>query len=150
MKPLIVLISVTLLVILAYLVLGKEPDYLHAGRIGMGAMLLFTALGHFLYKKGMMQMIPAALPYKAFWVLATGIIEIIAGIALFFSVATTLVGWLLILFFVCLLPANINAAIHRIDYQRPQGIGPGTSYLWFRVPLQLLFIGWVYWTCIAI
>ncbi|GEP93407.1 Uncharacterized membrane protein [Chitinophaga terrae (ex Kim and Jung 2007)] len=148
MKPLIVLLSITLLAIVVYLVLGKDPDYMHAGRIGMGSMLLFTALGHFLYKKGMTQMMPAAIPYKEFWVVATGIIEILAAIALFFSLATTLTGWLLILFFICLLPANINAAINRIDYQRPEGIGPGVSYLWFRIPLQVLFIVWVYWTCI--
>jgi uncharacterized membrane protein len=45
---------------------------------------------------------------------------------------------------VLILPANIQAAIKRIDYQKGTTDGPGVNYLWFRVPLQILFITWVY------
>jgi hypothetical protein len=41
------------------------------------------------------------------------------------------------------LSANINAAIHKVDYEKATYEGPGISYLWFRIPLQLLFIAWV-------
>jgi hypothetical protein len=27
-------------------------------------------------------------------------------------------------------------------------IGSGSNYLWFRIPLQVLFIAWTYLTCI--
>jgi uncharacterized membrane protein len=53
-------------------------------------------------------------------------------------------GWALILFFILVLPGNIKAAIHHIDYQKGTFDGYGPNYLWFRVPLQILFIGWTY------
>jgi uncharacterized membrane protein len=55
-----------------------------------------------------------------------------------------LTGWLLILFFILILPANIYAAVRHIDYQKATTEGNGLHYLWFRVPLQLLFIAWAY------
>jgi uncharacterized membrane protein len=55
-----------------------------------------------------------------------------------------LTAWLLILFFFLILPANINAAVNKIDYQKGTTDGNGLNYLWFRVPLQVFFIAWVY------
>jgi hypothetical protein len=40
-------------------------------------------------------------------------------------------------------PGNIKAAVNHIDYQKGTNNGPGPTYLWFRIPLQLFFIGWV-------
>ena len=51
----------------------------------------------------------------------------------------------LIVFFILILPVNINAALRHIDYEKGTYEGPGTKYLWFRIPLQVLFILWVYW-----
>jgi len=53
-------------------------------------------------------------------------------------------GWWLIVFFVLMLPANINAAVKKIDYEKGTYTGSGPLYLWFRVPLQVLFIAWVW------
>jgi uncharacterized membrane protein len=52
---------------------------------------------------------------------------------------------LLIIFFICILPANINAAIKKIDYEKGTYDGKGINYLWFRVPLQVFFILWVWY-----
>ncbi|MGH2645000.1 MAG: hypothetical protein ACRDE2_13690, partial [Chitinophagaceae bacterium] len=57
-------------------------------------------------------------------------------------------GWLLILFFILILPANISAATRHIDYQKPIAEGNGLAYLWFRIPLQILFIVWTYLSAI--
>jgi len=38
--------------------------------------------------------------------------------------------------------------MNRVDYQDPSGEGPGKRYLWFRVPMQVLLILWVYWSAI--
>jgi uncharacterized membrane protein len=62
----------------------------------------------------------------------TGVVEILVAISL------------LICLFILLLPANIYAAIKNVDYQTATYNGPGLSYLWFRVPLQILFIVWAY------
>ena len=109
----------------------------------MSCMLLFTAVGHFIYTKGMMLMMPDFLPLKKEIVLLTGFIEIIAAIGLLIPGFRYFTSILLIIFFILILSANINAAIKKVDFQKATLDGPGTNYLWFRVPLQLFFIVWV-------
>jgi len=66
--------------------------------------------------------------------------EILAAIGLHISEIESLTGWALIILFVAMLPANFNAAIKHIDYQKGTLDGSGIDYLWFRVPLQVVFI----------
>ena len=115
-----------------------------AGSVAMAIMLLFTAMGHFIFTKGMVLMVPGFIPYKRAIVYMTGLIEIIAAIGLAIPATRTITGWLLIVFFLALLPANINAAMQHIDHEKANAEGKGRSYLWFRIPLQLFFIAWVY------
>jgi hypothetical protein len=44
-----------------------------------------------------------------------------------------------------MLPANIHAAIKHINYETAAYDGKGIRYLWIRVPMQVLFIVWVYY-----
>ena len=146
MKPLVVLLSIFAIAVLYSFLAGRVVDYTSAGRISMGLMLLFTSSAHFTFKIGMVRMMPSFLPFKQLLVAITGVLEIVLGLALLFSVYNNITGWIMISLLICMLPANINAAIYKIDYQKPDCIGPGLPYLWFRVPLQLFFIGWVYWS----
>jgi len=114
----------------------------------MSVMLLFTALGHFIYTEGMTMMIPEFLPFKKEIIYLTAFIEVTAAIGIHFTAINTTIGWLLILFFLLMLPANIKGAIEQLDYQTATYDGKGTSYLYFRIPLQILFIVWVYISCI--
>jgi uncharacterized membrane protein len=41
-----------------------------------------------------------------------------------------------------ILPANVIGAFQRVELG---GMENGPDYLYFRVPLQFLFIGWVYY-----
>ncbi|MCF2446473.1 hypothetical protein L0657_21120 [Dyadobacter sp. CY345] len=115
------------------------------GNIAMFFMLCFTALGHFKFASGMEKMLPRFLPMKKEIVLLTGVFEILAGIALLFPNLRHIAGILLIIFFILILPANIKAAIDHLDYQKGTFDGKGTSYLWFRVPLQIFLILWVWY-----
>ena len=74
----------------------------------------------------------------------TGVLEIMAAVGLLLPSLRLLTSALLILFFSLILPCNIYAAIKKIDYQKATFDGRGISYLWLRVPLQLIFIAWVY------
>lgn len=148
MKPLIVLLSVFALCLLTTNVFYGNYEFALSGRIAMSVMLLFTATAHFAFNKGMAMMVPAFVPYKRQVVYLTGIIEIIGALGLFFSDIRILTGWLLIVFFILIVPANIYAAVHHIDYQKGSSDGSGLSYLWFRIPLQVLFILWVYFSAV--
>src|SRR5580693_6987132 len=140
MKPLIVLIIVFGVALVTIKIGWHNYDIALAARIGMSVMLLFTSLGHFMFRKGMAMMIPGFVPFKQATVYLTGVFEIVAAITLQFSNLQVTTGWLLIAFFLLMLPANINAAIKHIDHEKGTSEGKGIKYLWFRVPLQILFI----------
>lgn len=144
MKPLIVLIVVFGLSLLGTKFIRGNFEIALSGRIAMSAMLIFTAIAHFAFTKGMAMMLPDFIPYKSQVIYLTGIIEIAAAIGLFIPALRVITAWLLIVFFILILPANIYAALKQIDYQKGSFDGNGLYYLWFRVPLQILFIIWIY------
>lgn len=148
MKPLIVLVLTTVIALAIIKLIKGVYDFSFAARIGMSVMLLFTALGHFIYTEGMMLMIPESIPGRKELVYFTGIIEVFAAVGLHVAQFRTLTAWLLIAFFILMLPSNIYAAIERVDYQKATYHGKGITYLWFRIPLQVLFILWVYFSAI--
>lgn len=137
------MIAFAIALLLIWLV-KKELIWQRAGRVALSTMLLFTALGHFLFTEGMAQMLPEWVPFREFLVYLTGFIEIAAAIGLQVLRFRKLTGWLLILFFILAMPANIYAASHHINYETGLTDGPGLEYLWFRVPFQLLLIIWTY------
>lgn len=144
MKPLIVLLSIFLISIFIIKLITQKYDLFLSARIGMCAMLIFTAIGHFAFTKGMAMMIPPIIPLKNEIIYLTGLLEILLGICLLIPRLTVYTGFILIAFFIVLLPANIYAAIKHIDYQKGTFDGNGLNYLWFRIPLQVFFIFWTY------
>lgn len=144
MKPLIVLLCTFLLSVLALKIFAKEFNYQLAGRIAMASMLVFTAIGHFVFMEGMGAMAPSFIPFSKQVVLVTGFVEVLFAICLLLPQYQRLTAWLLIFFLILILPANIKAALEEINYRTGQMNGPGVNYLWFRIPLQLFFILWIY------
>ncbi|PKD17035.1 hypothetical protein APR41_06265 [Salegentibacter salinarum] len=150
MKPLIVLIFFFLVAIFAVRVITGIYNFPLSARIGISVMLLFTAMGHFIFPEGMVLMIPDFIPFKKSLVYFTALIEIFGAIGLHIPQFRILTAWLLILFFLAVLPANIKASIEGLDYQKATYDGNGLMYLWFRIPLQILFILWIYFSTIRI
>ncbi|MFT4154165.1 hypothetical protein [Parafilimonas sp.] len=149
MKPLIVLLAVFALC-LGITALAGNADINLSGRIAMSAMLSFTAMGHFKFPGGMAMMMPPFIPAKKQIVLLTGVIEVLAAIGLLVSSSLRITGILLIVFFLLILPANIYAAIKKVNLEKADHSGNGISYLWFRVPEQIFFIAWVYYFTINV
>jgi uncharacterized membrane protein len=144
MKPLIILMIVSWVSVFTIKLVTYKYNLPLSARIAMSAMLLFTAIGHFIFTKGMAMMIPGFIPFKTGMVYLTGFVEIVAAIGLLVPQFRVLTAWLLMLFFVLLLPANIKAAIEQIDIETGTFTGSGLNYLWLRIPLQILFIVWTY------
>jgi uncharacterized membrane protein len=147
MKVLIVLLA-TFGIGLVVTKLTDDYNIKLSAQIAMAVMMAFTALGHFKFTQGMAMMLPSFIPNKKQVVYITGFIEIAAAAGLLIPATRTLTARCLILFFIMLTPANINAAMKHIDIEKANLDGPGPNYLWFRIPLQFLFIGWVYWSCL--
>lgn len=144
MKPFFVLIISFAVSFLAIRFITGATNPFLAGNIAMSMMLVFTAIGHFAFVKDMEMMMPPFIPFKAAMVYITGIIEIMAAAGLLIPSLQLLTSYLLILYFMLILPVNIYAASKQVDYQKGTHDGPGLSYLWFRIPFQLFLIAWVY------
>jgi uncharacterized membrane protein len=150
MKPLVVLLSSFVIAIFVIKIINKEYNFALSARIAMSVMLCFTAIGHFAFTNGMSMMIPQFIPFKTNLVYLTGLFEILLAIGLLIPKLKVISGWTLIIFLLFMLPANIYASIYNIDYQKGTFNGNGLSYLWFRIPLQFLFIAWTYFSSIRI
>ncbi|MFN4365464.1 hypothetical protein [Chryseobacterium hispalense] len=148
MKPLLILLSAFSVSFLMIKIFRGNFNFSLSARAAMSAMLIFTAVGHFIFIKGMSMMLPDFIPFKTEIVYLTGIFEILAAIGILVPEIRITTGWLLIIFFILILPSNIYAAINHIDYQKATFNGNGISYLWFRIPLQIFFIVWVYLSAI--
>ncbi len=96
MKPLIVLLSVFVISLLVTKISRGNFEFAMSGRIAMSAMLVFTAVAHFAFTKGMAMMLPHFIPYKTEVIYLTGMIEIAAAVGLFIPTFRTITAWLLI------------------------------------------------------
>jgi uncharacterized membrane protein len=148
MKPLLILLIVFIISIIISKVACGNYNFALSGRISLAAMLVFTAIGHFAFNKGMSLMVPDPIPFKAELIYLTGVLEILFAASLFFPAYRISAGWLIIAFLLLVLPFNIYASLKHIDYQKATFDGNGIGYLWFRIPLQVLFILWTYLSAI--
>jgi len=144
-KPLFVLLISFGVALLAVKIFDQRWNFIFAGNFAMSVMLLFTAMAHFAFSKGMMMMLPDFIPFKRQVIYGTGLIEIVAAIGLFLPSYRHLTSIALVIFFVLILPSNIYAAIKKVNYQKGTYDGNEINYLWFRIPLQIFFIEWVWY-----
>lgn len=117
------------------------------GRISMALMLIATGLTHFTSTDLMVEMMPDFLPFKREIIYFTGICELLAVFGLIWTKTAKLTSVMLIIFFLAVLPANIVGSLKQI---RLGGMDYGAMYLFFRIPLQIFFIFWVYYFGIKI
>ena len=138
----ILLVSFCIVWLLNTFVMKNYFTWSLMGRIALAVMLLFTGAAHFYKAEEMIQMMPEFLPNKIQWVYFTGIVEIGAAMGLLVHRTIKWTSIALILFFLAILPANIIGALKKVELG---GMGNGPVYLYFRIPLQLFFIGWTYY-----
>jgi uncharacterized membrane protein len=110
-------------------------------RWALAVMLLFTASAHFTkMRDDLLRMVPQWVPWPKAMVAFTGVCEILGAIGILLPQTRQLAGILLILFFIMVFPANIRAAKEAITLA-----GRPATQLWLRLPMQLLFIGLIWW-----
>ena len=123
-------------------VLKKKFSLSQLGRLAIAIMLVFTGVSHVIKTAEMIEMMPDVFPYKAGFVYATGVFEIVAALGLLFQRWSRIASIALIIFFILILPANIIGSLKRVELG---GMENGPIYLFFRVPLQMFFIWWTYY-----
>jgi uncharacterized membrane protein len=148
MKVLIVLILVFGLSLLGTKIFNGSWGLHFSGNLAMFVMLCFTAMGHFKFTQGMVMMMPGIVPFKKEIIYLSGIAEILLGLALLFAAFRVTAGYILIVLFVLMLPANIQAAVKQVNFEKANYEGAGLDYLWFRIPMQFFLIAWVWFFAI--
>jgi len=118
-----------------------------AGLFRWLASLFFIIAGanHFIMPDFYLAMMPSFMPFKEFFVVVTGIAEIVLGIAIQFPAIRRRAGMSLIGLLIAIFPANIYVAL----VQPPL---PNLDYtpesMWWRLLLQPLFIVWIWWVTV--
>lgn len=115
-------------------------------RVALSVFFAFTGIGHFIKTAELASMMPAFVPYRVELVYLTGVMEIVAAIALWIAPWRKFTRWGLIVMLIAFLPVNIYAAIQRVDFG---GHELGPVYLLARVPVQLLLIAVTYFATAA-
>src|ERR687898_2002544 len=140
----VLIISFLLLRAVGWLGVKQLSSWRDAGRGALAIMFLFTGISHFTTMKyDFAAMIPAPLPNDLWVIYLTGVLEIAGAVGLLIPRTRKLAGICLVLLLVSLFPANVYAALSEIPLR-----GEAATPLWIRTPMQLLYIGMVWWTSI--
>jgi len=105
----------------------------------LGILLVVGGIAHFTKTEFYLKAMPSYLPLHEFIVYASGLLEIMLGVLLVFSKTTRKAALGIILLFIAVFPANINMYINHQDFPEMS-----ETTLLFRLPIQLLLIGWAY------
>ena len=117
-------------------------------------VVFFVAAGanHFISPKFYLSMMPPYLPWPLGLVYISGAAEIAGGIGVLIPATRRFAGWGLVALLIAVFPANIHLVLHGTRPPQASGGWMGDSFphwlLWARLPLQIGFIAWVYWTCL--
>jgi len=139
-------LAISLLVLRGVGWLGVEQlsSWRQAGRGALAIMFVFTGVSHFTTMKyDFAAMIPPPLPNELWAIYLTGALESAGAIGLLIPRTRKLAGICLGLLLVALFPANVYAALNAIPLR-----GEEPTPLWIRGPMQLLFVGMVWWSSI--
>ena len=127
----------------AVLALRRTFSVRLAASSGMAVAMVFAGISHLLWPTPFIQHLPTWVPVREALIFASGLLEIAFGVALTLGqplrrwVGLALAGYLVAVF-----PSNIYVALAGVDVDGQ----PGGAYPWLRLPLQLLFIGWAFWS----
>jgi uncharacterized membrane protein len=140
----VLVLSFLLLRGVGWLGVKQLSSWRDAGRGALVIMFLFTGASHFTsMKHDFAAMIPAPLPDGLWVIYLSEVLEIAGVIGLLIPRIRKVAGICLVLLLVALFPANVNAALNEIPLR-----GEAPTPLWLRAPMQLLFIGMLWWTSI--
>ena len=110
----------------------------------LAAFFTVAGLNHFLNPTPYLGMMPDYLPWHQELIMASGVAEVIGGLAILVPRLRAPAGWGLIALLVAVFPANLHVALHGWE-----GVQIPAWVLWTRLPFQGLFIAWVYWSCLS-
>jgi uncharacterized membrane protein len=100
--------------------------------------MIMVGVVHFVGPEPFVRIMPKALPRRLDLPLVylSGVFEILGGVGLLVPRAKRAAAWGLVALYVCVFPANIQAALE------PERMSAPAWATWARLPFQLVFILW--------
>ena len=89
----------------------------------------------------LLPIVPPPLPAKA-CVYASGVFEAIFGVLLLIPRMENTAAWAIIALLFAVFPANIY---HAVSARAQQATGVGPPAVYFRIPIQAIFLNWAHW-----
>ena len=127
--------------------LGVEAldSWVVATRLGLALMFLFTASAHFTsMRHDLTRMVPPWMPRPGTVVVLTGFCEILGALGLLLPPTRTAAAVAPVVFLIAVFPANVHAARAKVTLR-----GKPATGLPLRLPMQILFIVLIWWSCLA-
>ena len=109
-------------------------------RFFSGPIMLLAGINHFIMPRPYESIVPDSLPYERELVYLSGVAEIAGALGTMHPRTRRPAGWFLIATLVAVFPANVYMAMNASRYDVPGG----QAALIARLPLQALFIYWVW------
>src|SRR5208282_5540859 len=110
-------------------------------RYALTVMFVFTGVAHFnRMRHDLARMIPSFFPQKMLIVYITGVCEFLGAARLLIPRFRSIAGICLILLLIGMFTANTNAALKGMTLA-----GKPVTPLWLRTPMQIVFIGLIWW-----
>ena len=110
-------------------------------RIFSGPVMALLGINHFVMPRAYASIMPDYIPAHIPLVYASGVAEVAAALATMHPRTRRAGGWFLIATLLAIFPANVHMAMHPERYPNVPG---GEATLLARLPLQALFIYWVW------
>jgi uncharacterized membrane protein len=114
-------------------------DWRACMRWGLALALIFTGIDHLVNPARYLPMMPASVPLHPEIVAFTGVCELAGAVGLMIPRLRRLAGILLVIYFVCVFPANIKNAVEGLSVE---GLPSANWYYWVRLAFQPLVIWW--------
>ena len=113
-------------------------------RVFAGPVMFVAGLNHFLNPGFYESIMPTYMPAHTEFVYASGAAEMLGAAAVMYPHTRRVGGWFLIAVLLGIFPANLHMALNTEDYA---SIPPWA--LLARLPLQVLFIYWVWLAAVS-
>lgn len=110
----------------------------------LGLFFMAAGIMHFVRPEFYARIIPPWVPFPSAMAAVSGFFEVLLGFFVFFPRTRETAGWGLIALLIAVFPANLHMALHPEIFS-----GIPSAALWLRLPLQAVFIVWVWQVCLA-
>lgn len=121
---------------------GALATWHDSARYALAVMFVFTSIAHFnKMKHDLARMVPHVFPRPMLIIYLTGMLEFLGAVGLLLPRFLSLAGICLIALLIAMFPANVKAALEHTTLR-----GKPATGLWLRAPMQLLFIGLLWWS----